>query len=84
MPRVNSWNRAQSFASSVPGLVLCGDSCFPGIGVPAVAGSGLLAAHATGLKTLEPTLGEMRLDGFSMVTVVVSINFCKFKTNFNT
>ncbi|CAE8621152.1 unnamed protein product, partial [Polarella glacialis] len=36
----------------LPGLVLCGDSCFPGIGVPAVAASGLLAAHATGLETL--------------------------------
>lgn len=30
----------------VKGLLLCGDSCFPGIGVPAVAGSGLIAAHA--------------------------------------
>lgn len=28
------------------GLLVCGDSCFPGIGVPAVAGSGLLAAHS--------------------------------------
>lgn len=27
-------------------LLVCGDSCFPGIGVPAVAGSGLLAAHS--------------------------------------
>ena len=66
--------------STPPGLVLCGDSCFPGIGVPAVAGSGLLAAHATGLQTLEPTLGEMSLDGFSMVNVVVSINFSNFNT----
>eukprot|EP00929_Paragymnodinium_shiwhaense_P097964 TRINITY_DN59525_c0_g1_i1.p1 TRINITY_DN59525_c0_g1~~TRINITY_DN59525_c0_g1_i1.p1 ORF type:complete len:621 (+),score=88.54 TRINITY_DN59525_c0_g1_i1:90-1952(+) len=36
----------------LPGLIVCGDSCFPGIGVPAVAASGLLAAHATGLDTL--------------------------------
>lgn len=38
------------------GLTLCGDSCFPGIGVPAVAASGLLAAHATGFSTLGPQL----------------------------
>ena len=29
----------------VPGLKLCGDSCFPGIGVPAAAASGIIAAH---------------------------------------
>mmetsp|Transcript_8743 Transcript_8743/g.21592 ORF Transcript_8743/g.21592 Transcript_8743/m.21592 type:complete len:276 (-) Transcript_8743:73-900(-) len=30
----------------VPGLLCCGDSTWPGIGVPAVAGSGMAAAHA--------------------------------------
>lgn len=31
--------------SSVPGLYLCGDSVFPGIGVPAAAASGVMAAN---------------------------------------
>ena len=30
----------------IPGLLACGDSTWPGIGVPAVAGSGIAAAHA--------------------------------------
>lgn len=30
----------------IPGLLCCGDSTFPGIGIPAVAASGFLAAHA--------------------------------------
>ncbi|MGD1850699.1 MAG: phytoene desaturase family protein, partial [Cyanophyceae cyanobacterium] len=34
----------------LPGLLCCGDSTFPGIGVPAVAASGMMAAH-----TLVPT-----------------------------
>ena len=33
-------------ATPVKGLLLCGDSCFPGIGVPAVAGSGLDSLEA--------------------------------------
>ena len=33
-------------ASPVDGLYCCGDSTFPGIGVPAVAGSGMAVAHA--------------------------------------
>lgn len=32
--------------TSIPGLLCCGDSTMPGIGVPAVAASGLLAAHS--------------------------------------
>lgn len=47
-------------SSPLEGLVLCGDSCFPGIGVPAVAASGLLAAHATGLSTLGPQLEMLK------------------------
>ena len=31
--------------SEVPGLLRCGDSCFPGIGVPAAAASGVIAAN---------------------------------------
>ena len=31
--------------TQVDGLLCCGDSCWPGIGVPAVAGSGIAAAH---------------------------------------
>lgn len=30
----------------VPGLYHCGDSCFPGIGIPAVAASGCIAANS--------------------------------------
>lgn len=29
----------------VPGLMVCGDSTFPGIGLPAVAASGAIAAN---------------------------------------
>lgn len=53
------WARTQ-----VPGLLHCGDSCYPGIGLPAVAASGALAA-----STLVPLgkhlqlLGEMRKAG---------------------
>mmetsp|Transcript_16116 Transcript_16116/g.33354 ORF Transcript_16116/g.33354 Transcript_16116/m.33354 type:complete len:171 (+) Transcript_16116:919-1431(+) len=36
----------------ISGLLLCGDSCFPGIGVPAVAGSGLLAANSISLDSI--------------------------------
>lgn len=40
-------------STPIPGLVLAGDATFPGIGVPAVAASGLVAAHsALGLETL--------------------------------
>ena len=31
--------------TTIPGLLCCGDSTFPGIGMPAVAASGFLAAH---------------------------------------
>jgi phytoene dehydrogenase-like protein len=40
----------------VKNLLLCGDSCFPGIGVPAVAGSGILAANSVSLDSLRPQL----------------------------
>ena len=33
-------------------LLVCGDSCFPGIGVPAVAGSGLIAANSVSLDSI--------------------------------
>ena len=32
--------------TSLPGLLCCGDSTFPGIGMPAVAASGMIAAHS--------------------------------------
>lgn len=40
----------------IGGLLCCGDSCFPGIGVPAVAGSGILAANSVGLGSLSGQL----------------------------
>jgi phytoene dehydrogenase-like protein len=40
----------------VKGLLVCGDSCFPGIGIPAVAGSGILAANSVSLDSLRPQL----------------------------
>ena len=32
--------------SQIPGLLCCGDSTFPGIGLPAVAASGAVAANS--------------------------------------
>lgn len=37
-------------------LLVCGDSCFPGIGVPAVAGSGILAANSVSLDSVIPQM----------------------------
>jgi len=39
-------------STPIENLLLCGDSCFPGIGVPAVAGSGLLAAHSVSFDSI--------------------------------
>ena len=37
----------------IEGLTVCGDATFPGIGVPAVAASGMIAANsALGLETV--------------------------------
>ena len=38
------------------GLLVCGDSTFPGIGVPAVAGSGILAANSVGFDSIGPQM----------------------------
>ena len=47
--------------TAVDGLLTCGDSCWPGIGVPAVAGSGIAAAHAvTGAGAQRELLREIR------------------------
>ncbi len=40
----------------VKNLLCTGDSCFPGIGVPAVAGSGLIAANSVSLDSLKPQM----------------------------
>ena len=40
----------------VRNLLVCGDSCFPGIGVPAVAGSGLLTANSVSLDSIKPQM----------------------------
>ena len=45
-------------ATPVPGLLHCGDSTFPGIGVPAAAGSGMNAAN-----TLVSPLEQLKLMG---------------------
>ncbi|KAG7359683.1 carotenoid isomerase [Nitzschia inconspicua] len=37
-------------------LLVCGDSTFPGIGVPAVAGSGILAANSVSFDSLGPQM----------------------------
>jgi phytoene dehydrogenase-like protein len=50
--------------TAVDGLLACGDSCWPGIGVPAVAGSGIAAAHVvTGAGAQRELLSEMREQG---------------------
>ena len=38
--------RFRGSGTPLPGLLLCGDSTFPGIGVPAVAASGIIAANS--------------------------------------
>mmetsp|Transcript_17619 Transcript_17619/g.31805 ORF Transcript_17619/g.31805 Transcript_17619/m.31805 type:complete len:204 (-) Transcript_17619:58-669(-) len=40
----------------VKGLLVCGDSCFPGIGVPAVSGSGLLTANSVSFDSIIPQM----------------------------
>ncbi|KAG2437504.1 hypothetical protein HXX76_006153 [Chlamydomonas incerta] len=40
----------------VPGLTVCGDSCMPGIGVPAAAASGMIAANS-----LAPVWSHLRM-----------------------
>ena len=40
----------------VDGLLVCGDSCFPGIGIPAVAGSGFLTANSVSWDSIQPQL----------------------------
>lgn len=48
----------------VQGLFLCGDSTFPGIGVPAVAGSGIAVAHSIApLSRHRDLLKDMRRSG---------------------
>ncbi|PSN17638.1 carotene isomerase [filamentous cyanobacterium CCP5] len=42
----------------IPGLLCCGDSTFPGIGLPAVAASGLICAH--GLVPVTQQLAMLR------------------------
>lgn len=44
----------------VKGLLVCGDSCFPGIGVPAVAGSGLLAANSVSFDSIKPQMEVLK------------------------
>lgn len=38
----------------IKGLLVCGDSCFPGIGIPAVAGSGFLTANSVSFDSIQP------------------------------
>ena len=45
----------------IDNLLLCGDSCFPGIGVPAVAGSGILAANSVSIDSLGPQLKLLKM-----------------------
>jgi phytoene dehydrogenase-like protein len=42
----------------IPGLLCCGDSTFPGIGIPAVAASGMIAANT--LAPLEKHLAMLK------------------------
>mmetsp|Transcript_9594 Transcript_9594/g.14496 ORF Transcript_9594/g.14496 Transcript_9594/m.14496 type:complete len:594 (+) Transcript_9594:108-1889(+) len=36
----------------IKNLLVCGDSCFPGIGVPAVSGSGMIAANSVSFDSI--------------------------------
>lgn len=40
------------FQIHIKNLLVCGDSCFPGIGVPAVSGSGMIAANSVSLDLI--------------------------------
>jgi phytoene dehydrogenase-like protein len=42
--------------SPIKGLLMTGDSMFPGIGVPAVAGSGLVTANSISFDSIKPQL----------------------------
>merc|ERR1712157_587951 len=54
-PAINAETSSFPFPSTpIQGLFTCGDSVFPGIGAPAVAGSGILAANS--VSSLEPQL----------------------------
>ena len=44
----------------IEGLLACGDSCFPGIGVPAACGSGMIAANSVSLGTIGAQLEVLR------------------------
>ena len=61
--RESSPNRLAMASPRTPvaGLYCCGDSTWPGIGVPAVAGSGIAAAHAVvGVGPQRELLRRMR------------------------
>ena len=52
-PALKAPNESFPFPTTpVKNLLVCGDSCFPGIGVPAVAGSGLLAANSVSIDSV--------------------------------
>eukprot|EP00536_Pseudo-nitzschia_multiseries_P008155 jgi/Psemu1/197380/e_gw1.203.82.1 len=44
----------------IDGLLVCGDSTFPGIGVPAVAGSGILAANSVSWDSIGPQMDLLK------------------------
>mmetsp|Transcript_9399 Transcript_9399/g.28064 ORF Transcript_9399/g.28064 Transcript_9399/m.28064 type:complete len:598 (-) Transcript_9399:1106-2899(-) len=44
----------------IDGLLVCGDSTFPGIGVPAVAGSGILAANSVSWDSIVPQIDLLK------------------------
>ena len=55
---------ARAGVAKIPGLLCCGDSTFPGIGVPAVAASGLTAANTlVSVDQHMKLLEQMKRDG---------------------
>jgi phytoene dehydrogenase-like protein len=44
----------------IKNLLVCGDSCFPGIGIPAVSGSGMMAANSISFSTINGQLGILK------------------------
>jgi len=44
----------------IKNLLVCGDSCFPGIGVPAVSGSGMIAANSVSLDSIPLQLDMLK------------------------
>ncbi len=57
----DTWNLLSANSLKIPGLTLCGDVCFPGIGLPGVAASGTIAANTmVGVREHSKAVSKLR------------------------